>query len=84
MNNVCDGSPPSTATSFVGRGQALADIRQTLLTSRLLTLTGAGGIGKTRLALAAAANHPSSISGTPGRCGPPSGRCPSPRRTASG
>jgi non-specific serine/threonine protein kinase len=42
---------PAPLTSFVGRDHALADLRRTLPTTRLLTLTGAGGSGKTRLAL---------------------------------
>jgi predicted ATPase/DNA-binding CsgD family transcriptional regulator len=42
---------PADLTSFVGRRRELAEIRRLLESSRLLTLTGAGGIGKTRLAL---------------------------------
>ncbi|HJQ04634.1 MAG TPA: LuxR C-terminal-related transcriptional regulator [Nocardioides sp.] len=38
-------------TSFVGRKQELADVRRLLSTGRLVTLTGMGGVGKTRLAL---------------------------------
>jgi non-specific serine/threonine protein kinase len=41
---------PELLTSFVGRERELAEIRGLLPTLRLLTLTGAGGIGKTRLA----------------------------------
>jgi predicted ATPase/DNA-binding CsgD family transcriptional regulator len=41
-------------TEFVGRRAELALIRQALAASRLVTLTGPGGIGKTRLALQAA------------------------------
>jgi hypothetical protein len=41
-------APP---TSFVGRERELAEVRRLLGTARLLTLTGTGGIGKTRLAL---------------------------------
>jgi len=41
-------------TEFVGRRAELAQVRQALATSRLVTLTGPGGIGKTRLALQAA------------------------------
>jgi predicted ATPase/DNA-binding SARP family transcriptional activator len=43
-------------TSFVSRKQEIADVLTLLSKSQLLTLTGAGGIGKTRLALAVAAN----------------------------
>jgi non-specific serine/threonine protein kinase len=38
-------------TSFVGRRQEVADAKSVLSTSRLVTLTGVGGVGKTRLAL---------------------------------
>jgi predicted ATPase/DNA-binding winged helix-turn-helix (wHTH) protein/Tfp pilus assembly protein PilF len=46
---------PQVLNSFVGRGRELSEIRQLLPTCRLLTLIGTGGIGKTRLALQAAA-----------------------------
>jgi len=42
---------PADLTTFVGRRRELAEIRRLLESSRLLTLTGPGGIGKTRLAL---------------------------------
>ena len=47
------GNLPAELTSFVGRRRELAAIRSTLSDARLLTLTGAGGVGKTRLALRA-------------------------------
>lgn len=42
---------PTPLTSFIGREHELADLGQALTTSRLVTLTGLGGTGKTRLAL---------------------------------
>jgi predicted ATPase len=42
---------PYPVTSFVGRTEALAELQRLLPTTRLLTLTGVGGTGKTRLAL---------------------------------
>src|SRR5262249_41301804 len=46
---------PTPPTSFVGRESELAGIREALGSARLVTLTGAGGAGKTRLALQVAA-----------------------------
>jgi predicted ATPase/DNA-binding winged helix-turn-helix (wHTH) protein len=42
---------PQALTSFIGREKEIAEIRRWLTATRLLTLTGAGGCGKTRLAL---------------------------------
>src|SRR5688572_27409368 len=41
---------PNAITSFVGRGKDIERIERRLSEHRLVTLTGAGGIGKTRLA----------------------------------
>src|SRR6516162_5089701 len=49
------GNLPAELTSFVGRRGELAEVRRLLADSRLVTLTGIGGVGKTRLALRAAA-----------------------------
>jgi predicted ATPase/class 3 adenylate cyclase/DNA-binding winged helix-turn-helix (wHTH) protein len=46
---------PIQVTSFVGRQRELAEVAELVETNRLVTLTGAGGVGKTRLALAVAA-----------------------------
>ncbi len=46
---------PSEMTDFVGRKEELAKIKSLLGHARLLTLTGPGGIGKTRLAIKVAA-----------------------------
>jgi predicted ATPase/DNA-binding winged helix-turn-helix (wHTH) protein len=45
---------PEHVTELIGREQDVADVVALLATDRLLSLTGPGGIGKTRLALAAA------------------------------
>ena len=49
------GNLPAELTSFVGRCGELAEVRRLLAGSRLVTLTGVGGVGKTRLALRVAA-----------------------------
>ncbi|MGH2615480.1 MAG: LuxR C-terminal-related transcriptional regulator [Thermomicrobiales bacterium] len=46
---------PTALTSFVGRKHDTAEVRRLLVSSRLVTLTGAAGCGKTRLALHVAA-----------------------------
>ena len=58
----CDGCAPAGAatfplelTSFVGRRTELSEVKRLQSTARLVTLTGVGGVGKTRLALRAAA-----------------------------
>ena len=48
--------PSLELTSFVGREKEMADVRALIARSRLVTLMGPGGAGKTRLALQAAAN----------------------------
>jgi len=42
---------PLQLSSFIGREREIAEVRRLLASSRLVTLTGAGGCGKTRLAL---------------------------------
>src|SRR5262245_53279953 len=42
---------PVQLTSFIGRERELAEVQQLVSNSRLVTLTGAGGCGKTRLAI---------------------------------
>jgi predicted ATPase/DNA-binding CsgD family transcriptional regulator len=62
--NLQEGQPrtrqradlPAQASSFVGRERELNDLEGMLASSRLLTLTGPGGCGKTRLALQTAAH----------------------------
>src|SRR5215216_2588175 len=42
---------PVELTSFIGRERELAEVKHLVFTSRLVTLTGAGGCGKTPLAM---------------------------------
>ena len=46
---------PVQLTSFVGRRAQMDDVRAALADNRLVTLTGAGGVGKTRMAVELAA-----------------------------
>jgi non-specific serine/threonine protein kinase len=46
---------PEALTSFIGREREMVEIKRLLAGKRLVTIVGAGGIGKTRLALQAAA-----------------------------
>ena len=54
---------PSETSTFVGREHELADLAALLERTRLLTLSGAGGVGKTRLALEVARAAGDSYSG---------------------
>jgi predicted ATPase len=49
------GNLRAQTTSFIGRESEVAELQTTLKAHRLLTLTGVGGVGKTRLALEVAA-----------------------------
>jgi non-specific serine/threonine protein kinase len=63
-NDVASDSPaiavpgrnlPQPASSFIGRDREMSEVERLFATTRVLTLTGAGGCGKTRLALRLAA-----------------------------
>src|SRR5579871_2094682 len=54
LNNRCNNLP-AQLTTFIGREREILELNRLFHTSRLLTLTGSGGCGKTRLALHAAA-----------------------------
>ncbi|WP_396836145.1 LuxR C-terminal-related transcriptional regulator [Mycobacterium sp. ITM-2016-00318] len=49
---------PVQLTSFIGRERQIAEVRELLSANRLVTLTGAGGSGKTRLAIHVAGDAP--------------------------
>ncbi|SOB85114.1 ATP-binding protein [Streptomyces sp. 1331.2] len=50
------GRLPAEVTGFVGRQRELAEVAELLAAARLVTVTGAGGVGKSRLAVRAAAH----------------------------
>jgi predicted ATPase/class 3 adenylate cyclase/DNA-binding CsgD family transcriptional regulator len=52
---LAKGNLPIRLTSFVGRNRELIDVQRLVQAHRLVTLTGAGGCGKTRLAIEACA-----------------------------
>jgi len=49
--NIATNNLPIQLTSFIGREKEITEVRQAIREQRLVTLTGAGGSGKTRLAL---------------------------------
>src|SRR5437763_13299456 len=49
---VSSNNLPQQATGLIGRHAELAEIKEQLHSQRLVTLTGSGGVGKTRLAIA--------------------------------
>jgi predicted ATPase/class 3 adenylate cyclase/DNA-binding CsgD family transcriptional regulator len=51
VEDAANGRLPVHLTNFIGRRDELAELRNILADNRLLTLTGTGGVGKTRLAL---------------------------------
>ncbi|MGH8946795.1 MAG: adenylate/guanylate cyclase domain-containing protein [Acidimicrobiia bacterium] len=53
--DIVPNNLPTLATSFVGRAQELAEVEKLIRGARLVTVTGVGGAGKTRLALQVAA-----------------------------
>lgn len=59
---TAQGSLPTQLTNFVGRSEELTKLRELLDNERLITLTGPGGSGKTRLAAELARNIADSYS----------------------
>jgi predicted ATPase len=50
------GNLPAEVSSFIGRRREIQAIKSSLAASRMVTLVGPGGVGKTRLALRTAAD----------------------------
>ncbi len=55
--SLYDNNLPQQVTSFIGREKELAEVENLLTKTRLLTLTGSGGTGKTRLSLQVVADR---------------------------
>src|SRR5262245_54509571 len=51
FSNKPKSNLPASLTTFVGREKEQVDVIQLLAKHRLVTLTGSGGVGKTRLAI---------------------------------
>ena len=54
-NPALPNNLPAELSAFIGRDRELAEVRALVETNRMVTLTGAGGCGKTRLGLQVAA-----------------------------
>jgi predicted ATPase/class 3 adenylate cyclase/tetratricopeptide (TPR) repeat protein len=54
-NPALPNNLPAQLSAFIGRGREVAEVRALVESARLVTLTGAGGCGKTRLGLQVAA-----------------------------
>jgi predicted ATPase/DNA-binding NarL/FixJ family response regulator len=54
MTSVLTGNLPAPLTELVGRARELSAVAEAIERARLVTIVGPGGVGKTRLALAAA------------------------------
>lgn len=54
LRSTAGGNLPSELGRFIGRGGELAQVGRLLESSRIVTVTGVGGVGKSRLVLAAA------------------------------
>ncbi|MGW3177379.1 BTAD domain-containing putative transcriptional regulator [Streptomyces sp. NPDC001153] len=53
--------PPAQLTALIGRDSEVGELHTVLQRARLVTLTGPGGVGKTRLAVAAAGAEPGEV-----------------------
>ena len=51
LNSGCSNNLPVPVSTFIGREKEIVTVKRLILENRLVTLTGAGGSGKTRLAL---------------------------------
>ena len=51
LNSLHPKHLPASVSTFIGREKEIAKVKGLILENRLITLTGAGGSGKTRLAL---------------------------------
>ncbi|WP_372510895.1 helix-turn-helix transcriptional regulator [Mycobacterium angelicum] len=63
LNIVAPHGVPAQLTRFVGRSEQITDVRKFLADNRLVTMAGAGGVGKTRLAVQIAAQSAAEFGG---------------------
>src|SRR2546430_16345805 len=67
------GRLAAEVSTFINRRREIAEVRRLLSTARLVTLTGAGGTGKTRLAVRVARELRRAFAGGGWQGGPPAG-----------
>jgi len=63
VNDAVGSHLPAQLTSFIGRDSQIREIEEALKENRLVTLTGSGGVGKTRLAVRVAARMAAALTG---------------------
>ncbi|MFE7097292.1 ATP-binding protein [Streptomyces erythrochromogenes] len=84
LRRTARGNLPSELSGFIGRGAELAELGGLLEVSRLVTVTGVGGVGKSRLVLTAARSAAEAAREAPEAQGVQGARAPAAERYCDG